>query len=215
MRRSSREVAVRAIIFGTLGFRASLEVTAHQRSESLCSQLVPWLEQLNLGARINDFHREILVTPFQKLTHEFQTEAYWRGEAASFLGWAIQLIDKPHPTESVDPGVLVQRLRILQPNTGDLISRCSLRSEVEVDDYCTFCLTVRHKFQVSGLDEDGQAVLKRIHESRLADLGLSEALHRRKEIETEAAQLASAVPRVKGLYVVRALAAEWLLGQDE
>jgi hypothetical protein len=48
----------------------------------------------------------------------------------------------------------------------------------------------------------------------LADLGLSQAFHRRREIEIEAAQLASVEPSVRGLYVVRPLTAEWLLGKD-
>jgi len=67
---------------------------------SLCSQLLPWLEQLGLGARIEAFHREILESPYEGLSREFQTEALWRGEAASFLGWAIQLFDKPDSAAS-------------------------------------------------------------------------------------------------------------------
>lgn len=76
MRRSSREVAIQSIIFGTLGFRASLEATVHPRSESLCSQLLPWLEELGFGDRIEEFHREILETPHRELPRESQTEAY-------------------------------------------------------------------------------------------------------------------------------------------
>jgi hypothetical protein len=36
-----------------------------------------------------------------------------------------------------------------------------------------------------------------------------------KGVEVEASTLASTVPSVKGLYVVRAMTAEWLLGKDE
>jgi hypothetical protein len=215
MRRSSREVAVQAIIFGTLGFRASLEVTVHRRSATLCSQLLPWLEQLNLSPRIEEFHREILGTPYRELPCESQTEAYWRGEAASFLGWAIQLFDKPDPIASVNAEVLVERLMILQPNASDLFSSVTLRPEAEVDDYCALCLTVRHHCQASALEKDGQTVLRRIQQSRLADFGLSEALVRQPEIESEAARLSSLVPSVKGLYLVRAMTSEWLLGKDE
>lgn len=214
MRRNSREVAVRSIIFGTLGFRASLEVTVHPRSGPLCTRLLPWLEKLNLADRIEEFHREILETPYRSLTRESQTEAYWRGEAALLLGWAIQLFDRPNPTEAIDPGLLVEKLRILQPNVNDLISGANLRPESEIDDYCAFCLTVRHKFRVAVLKTHGQAALERVHQSKLAELGLSESFRLRKDIEIEAAQLASAAPSVKGLYVVRAMTAEWLLGRD-
>ncbi len=214
MRRSSREVAIQSIIFGTLGFRASLEATVHPRSESLCSQLLPWLEELNFGDRIEEFHREILGTPHRELPRESQTEAYWRGEAASFLGWAIQLCDKPDLVEPVYPGMLVDCLRILQPNARDLVSNAILRSDCEIADYCTFCLSVRHHLQLASLDSDGQIVFQRIHQAKLLSLGLNNDLDRQREIESDAAELASSVPHARGLYVVRALAAEWLLGQE-
>src|SRR6266851_3180063 len=110
MHRTGREIAAQAIICGALGFRGSLEVTEHPRTIELSSQLLPWLEQLGLGAQIETFHREILKSPHGELPPESQTEAYWRGEAASLLGWATQLLDKPNPTESIDPGLLVRGL---------------------------------------------------------------------------------------------------------
>lgn len=214
MRRSSREVAIQSIIFGSLGFRASLEVTVHPRCEPLCSQLLPWLEEQGFGDRIEEFHREILETPHRELSRESQAEAYWRGEDASILGWAIQLCDKPDLVQPVYPKMLVDRLRILQPNARDLVSSASLRSDREIVDYCTFCLKVRHHNQLSLLDRDGQNVLQRIHQSNLFNLGLNNDLDRQREIESDAAELASSVPHVRGLYVVRAMASEWLLGKE-
>jgi len=214
MCRSSREVAIQSIIFGALGFRASLEVTVHPRSESLCSQLLPWLEELDFGDRIEEYHREILETPHRELPRESQAEAYWKGEAASFLGWAIQLCDKPDLVQPVYPEMLIDCLRILQPNAKDLVSSAIVRSEQEIVDYCTFCLSVRHHFQLPSLDSDGQIVLQRIHQAKLFNFGLNNDLDRQREIESDAAELASSVPHARGLYVVRAFAAEWLLGEE-
>lgn len=214
MHRSSHEVALQAIIFGTLGFRASLEVTEHSRSKALCSQLLPWLEQLNLGARLEELHREILQTPHRKLPRELQTEAVWRGENASFLGWAIQVFDRPDPTVCIDPGLLVRNLRLLQPNISELISSAKLRPQSEINEYCAFCLTVRNQFQRLALPKEAETVLNRIHQSRMAELGLSEALGRLNATELEAV-LASSATSIKGLYIARGLTAEWLLGKDE
>ena len=60
MNRTDCDVSARAIIYGTLGFRATLEVTEHSRTSTFCSLLLPWLEQLGLGTQIEEFHREIL-----------------------------------------------------------------------------------------------------------------------------------------------------------
>ncbi|QVL32621.1 hypothetical protein KIH39_01505 [Telmatocola sphagniphila] len=108
----------------------------------------------------------------------------------------------------------MSNLRILQPTASELLSGAKLRSQAEIDDYCAFCMTMRHQFQRSALSGDGQATLNRIHQSRLADLGLNEALQRLSEAEEEIATLLCTVPSVKGLYVVRAMTAEWLLGEN-
>jgi hypothetical protein len=215
MDRTSHEVAIQAIICGTLGFRASLEATEHSRATELCSRLLPWLEELGVDKQIGAFHREILDTSHGELSRESQTEAFWRGEAASLLGWAIQLLDKPNPTLSVDPGLLVTSLRILQPTAGEILSSAALRSPTEIDDYCAYCLTVRHHFQLALLPADAQATLSTIHQTMLAELGLSQAYHRLKGIEVEASKLAATTPSVKALYVSRALTAQWLLGAFE
>src|SRR5262245_40611766 len=102
MHRTSREVAVQAIIGGVLGFRASLEVTQHPRSENLCRQILPWLEQLGLANEIGPLYREILEIQHRELSQQARATAFWQGETALFLGWAVRLFDKPHPVETVD-----------------------------------------------------------------------------------------------------------------
>jgi hypothetical protein len=90
-----------------------------------------------------------------------------------------------------------------------------LRSQVEIDDYCAYCITVRHQFQLTGFRPDDQAVLRTLQQTRLANLGLSDAYRRLTGVDVEASTLASSGPRVKGLYLARAVTAEWLLGEDE
>ncbi|PQO44427.1 DUF4272 domain-containing protein [Blastopirellula marina] len=214
MHRKSQEVAIQAIIYGAIGFRASLEVTEHSRCATLCSQLLPWLEQQNYGDQIEEVHRQMLETPYRELTQKSQTEAVWHGEAASLLAWAIQVSDKPDPISRADPGFMANRLSILRPSASELVNNAVLRPAEELEDFCVFCLTVRHCFQRPSLDEAGQATLDRIYHTRLEELGLKESLVRRPELENQAAELAAAVPSVRGLYVVRALTSEWLLGQD-
>jgi hypothetical protein len=215
MNRTAREVAARAIVLGALGVRASFEVTKHPRSRELCSQLLPWLEQVGLGPQIEEFHREILETPHGDLPRDSETEAVWRGEAAALFGWAIELFDKPDVVNSIDPGLLLRNLSILRPTATEILSSARLRSRDEIDDYCAYCMAVRHQHQLASLEGDGQAVLSSIHQARVTELGVNEAYRRLNGVELEASTLASTVPHLRGLYVVRAMAAEWLLGADE
>jgi hypothetical protein len=214
MSRPAYEVAAQAIICGALGFRASLEVTEHRRTEELSARLLSWLEDLGVGAQIEPYHREILETPHGKLPRDFQTEANWRGESAAVFGWSIFLFDTPHPVDRIGPGVLVSKLQILQPFADQILAGAKLRPKPEIDAYCLFCLEVRHQFQLKALPEETQATLSNIHPTRLAELGLNEAFYRSDAIDKKAADVASAAPEAKGLYVVRALAAEWLLGVE-
>lgn len=214
MRRAAREIVDQAIIYGALGFRASLEVTEHPRSKNLCSQLLPWLEQCGLGAKIEEHHREILETPHKELPSESQTEAFWRGEAASVLGWAVQLFDKPDPTEYVDAALLVTNLKILLPTAEEIANGARLRSQSEIDNYCAYCMIVRHQHQLSAFPEEMRATLSAAHQARLATLGLCEAYKRLDGADLEAATRGPKSPGVKGLYVVRGLTTEWLLGGE-
>jgi hypothetical protein len=214
MRRTGGEVATQAIIFSALGFRASLEVTQHRRTIELCSQLLPWLEQLGLGGRIEAYHRELLESPHGSLPSESQTEAAWWGETAAVLGWAICLLDRPHPTSLIDPNLLVRNLRILQPTASDILASAQLRSRVEIEQFCALCVLVRQHLQLAVLPTDVQATLTTIHQARIAELDLTDAVSQLKGIEVEIARLAANEPHGKGLYVVRALAAEWLLRKE-
>lgn len=215
MRRTAAEIATQSIIYGALGFRASLEVTEHHRTRELCSQLLPWLGRLGLEDRIMPYHREILEEPHGALKQESRTEAFWRGEEAAFLGWTIQLIEMPDLQGFIDPGLLVDRLKLLKPEAADILSRAELRSSAEVEEFSAFCLLVRHLFQLVTLPEDDRDLLTSLFQRRLTNFGLGDALEQYAGIEFEASSLVSRSPSLRGLYLVRAFACEWLFGVDE
>jgi hypothetical protein len=214
MFRSAYEVAAQAIICGALGFRASIEVTEHPRTKKLCIRLLPWLKEVGIGTQIEPYHHVILETPHGKLSHEFQTEAYWRGESAAVFGWSIYLFDTPGRFDPIDPGLLATNLRILHASANQLLTSAKLRPQTEIDEYCLYCLEIRHQFQLKDLPRKARATLRSIHRKRLAELGMTEFLNRSKDIDTEASNLALTEPGVQALYVVRAMAAEWLLGKE-
>ncbi|WP_428308637.1 hypothetical protein [Lacipirellula sp.] len=169
---------------------------------------------MNFGDRVKEVHREILSTPHGDLPQEFVTEAVWRGEAAYFLGWAIQLFDKPHPSTFTDPGALTGVLQLLQPDANELVPSARLRAHPEIDDYSALCLLIRHLLQLQEMQAGGRDSLERAYQSRLAKLGLSPASNRLEPGAADAV-ISSTAKDSRGLYVVRSLAAEWLLGEEE
>lgn len=214
MNRTAFEVAAQAIICGSLGFRASIEVTEHPRAEEFCTRLVPWLDELGVGAQIDPYHREILETPHGQLAREDQTEAYWGGESAAVFGWVISRFDMPDRVDPIEPGLLMSNLEILHDSASEVLSGAKLRPQAEIHEYCLYCLEVRHQFQLRTFPGDLQGTMTRIHQNHLAELGLTEVVDRSKLIDQEAAKLVSMAPHAQGLYVVRALAVEWLLGSE-
>jgi hypothetical protein len=215
MRRTAREVAARALIFGTLNFRASLEVTEHPRTVELCSRLLPWLLQQPIGVPIEDSHREILQCPRGSLAPDFESEATARGECALVLGWCIQLFDTPDRVSRADPGLLLRNLRILQPDASQVLAGATLRPQVEIDEYFAFCLEVRHQFRLLKASPEARVIWERMHRECVARFGFGPGLRAPKVREIEAAELASTSPSARPLYSVRANEANWLFGDDE
>jgi len=214
MVRTADEIAAQAIICGALGFRASIEVTQHPRTNEFCTRLLPWLEEVEVGSRIDPYHREILETPHGRLSPESQREAYWRGEAAAVYGWAILLFDKPHRLFPISPELLVSNLQLLQPSANLLLADAKLRPQAEIYEYCLYCLEIRHQFQLQSVASDAREALSAVHRRRLQKLGLTRVDTGSQISDIEAADILSAAPHARGLYVVRALSAEWLLGME-
>jgi hypothetical protein len=214
MRPTPQQVCAKAIVYGCLGFRASLEVTEHPRAKSLCSQLLPWLKQLGLGDQIEELYQEILAVPHGNLSAKDRSEAFWRGDSAWLLGWAIELFDKPEANASIDPALLLSNLRILQPTAADLLSNAKLRSQVEIDDYCVLCIAVWHQRQLASVSEEGRSTLHGIHQKYLRELDLTEAYGRIENFEQETAKVAAAPAGMEFQYVARAFKAAWLCGKE-
>jgi len=212
MIRTAREIAAQTIVHGVLGFRASLEITDHPRSREICSRLLPWLDELGLAQQIEPFHREILETPYGQLPPESRTEACWCGESASVLGWAVQLLDAPDRQTQIDPARLVARLNLLRPEAANLAATATLRPQQEIDTFCAFCLAVRTRYQQLSVSDDLTPILDRILRKRMAELGLPNA---DQAVAEAAVFVAETTPPPRGLYVIRALAAEWLLESED
>jgi len=213
--RTAHEIACRALVHGALGFRASLEMTRHPKCDQACLSLLPWLQEVGLASSITDFQREILNCHHGKLSLEAQTEAFWRGESAALLAWSIQLFDSLDPVATVDPNSLVDCLRILKPEAGELIEGASLRPSHELQSFCIFCIAVRNRFQLAQLGARNRLLFDAICKTRLEELGLHRDNEAWERILEETTQFAAVTPNSKGLYVVRALAAEWLLGGED
>ena len=129
------------------------------------------------------------------------------------MGWSVQLFQAPDRVNSVDPELLVTNLKLLQPQAIDALATAVLRPQYEIEWFSALCLAVRHGFQRQVLPPDRREALDLIWRKRLTALGLNE-----RDIEAaqdEASVFVSTSPDVKGIYLVRALAAEWLLDKSD
>jgi len=212
MIRSAREITSRAMVYGALGFRASLEITVHARSVEISSRLLPWLDELDLAGQIEPYHLEILETAHGQLSPRDRTEAYWCGEGAAVFAWAVEVLDAPHPTDPVDSGQLVDRLNLLRPEAAKLLAEAALGPESEIEEYCAFCIAVRHEYQKRSASPETGLMLDQLGRIRMAELGLRNV---DRAIAEASAFADRTTPPPRGLYVVRAVCAEWLLGKED
>ncbi|HZU38455.1 MAG TPA: hypothetical protein VFA18_21200 [Gemmataceae bacterium] len=213
--RERHEILQLTLVYGTLGFRASLEATSHARCAEVCGRLLPWLERIGLASQIKPLHHDILTNAHGSLPEDLRTEAYWRGESASLLGWSIGLLDHPDPVVPVDPNVLVKQLQMLQPKAMELLEFANVPTVEEIKRYCAFCLAVRNRFQMMSLGSDHQGLFDNLYRTTIVELGLSMDSIYSDATLAEATQHVMNANDTRGLYVVRALTAEWLFGEDD
>jgi hypothetical protein len=174
--------------------------------------LLHWLDEIGLAGHIEPLYREILGTVHGQLSPRDRTEAHWCGEGAAVFGWVVQVLEAPDRTVSVDCGQLVQRLNLLRPEAAKLLAEARLQPKSEIEEYCSFCIAVRHEYQKRSVSPEIGVTLDRIHRIRMEELGLCDI---DRAIEEASAFADRTTPPLQGLYVVRAIAAEWLLGVDD
>ena len=124
------------------------------------------------------------------------------------FGWVVQIFDAPDPALPIDPAQLVDRLHLLKPAVTNLLTEATLRATPEIDEFCAFCLAVRTQYQKLSMPEDIALTLDHILRKRVDELGLPDA---DRAITEASAFAARTTPPPRGLYVIRAMAAEWLL----
>src|SRR6476620_3156482 len=107
--RTSAEVLRRAIVMTSVASRASLEVTAHPRSQEISDRLLPWLESHGMASDIDPIERDLLATKFGALEASQETDGHWSGEGAVVMCWALHLTAQPPLDEQVDYTTLFEQ----------------------------------------------------------------------------------------------------------
>lgn len=208
--RTALQVARRAVIATALALRASLEVADHPRSAGVSANILPWLTRHGINDELDPIEREILETPYRQLRDNQITDVNWSGEAAWIFAWALGVVERPPPLETVDYGILVKRLEILRTDPSTLISSATLRDDAELAEFCTETLAIRTQLQRHRLP-DASPVLDQLLFSRLRSIGLSPADQILRSARTFVEALSERQrSTIAGIYCVRDLAVTWL-----
>lgn len=211
-RREPKQIAKRAIIFGAIAFRSSLEVTTHSRVVELSQRLLPWLIEIGCGDEIDPIEREELETPIGGLSDSQMIDVRWAGEAAAVFCWMLRLQKNLEETTLADSTAFVQLLSILKPEAEDIIRSAQLRDLGEIESTCRQFVLIRSMLQEARIGPPASDIIRRANLQRLNEVG--------QVVTDEDVQIASDVlsrmtsedrAKTAGLYFIRDLAALWFL----
>lgn len=211
--RSSQQVAKRAIVTSAVAFRASMEATDHPRSEGISALILPWLEQEGVADELDPLERELLATPYRKLSKSQWRDASWSGEAAAVFGWAIGLVQLLPTWDFYDYRLLIEKLGILRPSVSPLLSHAALRPIAELESFCVRVLLIQWEMRLQRVPD---ARLIEMRDKEIESLGLSatedDHCYCRKIVDT---LLPEQRTRAAGIYFLRSHSAKWLFDQRQ
>jgi hypothetical protein len=210
--RKPRQIAKRAIVLGTLAFRASLEVTDHPRVLEISKQLLPWLHRIGCADELDPIEERELATPPGGLGNSEKIDVNWASEAAMFFCWMLNLVESLEDAALTDHRQLTTLLSLLRPEALDIVRSAQLREADDIRDNCWHSILVQSLLRERRIESPGRDILRRITLQQLTELGLvvtDEALARASE--TVGRMTPDEVKCAAGLYSVRAHAAKWHL----
>jgi Domain of unknown function (DUF4272) len=210
--REPRQVAKRALILGTISFRSSLEVTPHPRVVEISGRLFPWLNEVGCGDHLDPIERDLLATPFGKLSDSQRMDAKWAGEGAAFFCWMLNLGEELEEAAPSNPSKLPTLLAILKPQAKEIVESATLRNRKEIEDTCRRFVLIRSLLQESRVDAPASDIIRRVHTQKLDDVGFSVTADAIKQAVDAVGRM---TPRDRadaaGMYFVRHHAALWFL----
>lgn len=208
--REPQQVAKRALILGTIAFRASLEVTEHPRVVEISERLLPWLSEVECQDELDPIERELLETPLGELSDSQALDANWAGEAATLFCWMLKLAGPIDETSPTDQSRLPDLLFILHPEAAQIVRSASLRDRAEIEDTCRHFVLIRSILQESRMSLQAAEIIRRMNVQTLTEVGLvvtDDALARASE--SVSLMTPEERSRAAGFYFVRAHAALW------
>jgi len=210
IKRAPEQVAKRALILGTIAFRASLEVTEDPRVVEMSGSLVPWLLKHGCENELDPIERELLDTPYHQLSDSQRVDANWAGESAMFYGWALNLVGSLATSALCDQSILPELLFILRPEAVRILEAAAFRGSIQIEDMCRHVVLIHALLQESRVP-GASAMIRQMHTDRLEKAGIAvpdDAIRRAsRSVDVMSADELQIAP---GLYFIRDHAALWL-----
>jgi hypothetical protein len=100
---AAERVAIRALALAALAMRGVLENAPKKEAAETHGRLVSWAREVGAEAEMEEYEREVLLTPPGSLHPQTQTNAMWRLEGLVVLLWALGRADLPPHDHETDP----------------------------------------------------------------------------------------------------------------
>jgi hypothetical protein len=146
---SASAVARRALILATVSCRGFLDndYANAAGASGLAKKSKDWLHALGLDEELSDWERKILSAEFGQLQDRDRVNASWLAEGLVILAWALGRVDLPDFDAQCDPSPTANALGFLQPQSETVLSKPSLLSTDELNDYNEFIFNVHWRIR--------------------------------------------------------------------
>jgi len=215
---SASAVARRALILATVSCRGFIENDKANASgaSGLAKKSKDWLHALGLDEELSEWERKILSAEFGQLQERDRVNASWLAEGLVILAWALGRVDLPDFDTQCDPSATANALGFLLPESETVLSKPTLRSSDELNEYNEFICNVHWRtrdFSLNHRPYDFESLARKAWGEPVLRFGLK---LNEKDIQIAGQSLSKAPENIwRGLASItqeRHRASNWLIG---
>jgi len=132
------KVARRALVLSAVTCRSMIDDKQDPWAKEMSTQILEWLERLDLKKELSEWEKALLTKPFGELSEKDRRDGSWLSEAMVILAWALGKTPLPSFDAQCDPPDVGSCLGFTQPIVETALSSPQLLPREQLSEYNEF-----------------------------------------------------------------------------